>query len=104
MAAGRDSRSSSNNAMFSVKCLDTHTIKSLNDKAHLIYEGNRIKWTQDLNALKYFIKEIVGLDGSWRSPSGKVKQFKSTNADISMTWYPGKQNSLLFYGNLLKDY
>ena len=107
MAAGHDSISLPNNVMFSVKCLNTHTIKSLNDKAHLICEGHRIKWTQDLDSLRLFIKNVVGLYGSWRSPGGKAKQLNSTNADLSMTWYPGKQNSLQFhgkYGILFREY
>jgi hypothetical protein len=98
MAAGHVSASSLDNLNFLVKCVDTNTIKSLKDKAHLIYEGNRIKWTQDLDSLKYFIENIVGLNGRWRSPGGKSKQFNSTNADLSITWYPGKQNSLSFQG------
>ena len=104
---GHDSISLANNVMFSVKCLNTHTIKSLNDKAHLICEAHRIKWTQDLDSLRLFIKNVVGLYGSWRSPGGKAKQFNSTNADLSMTWYPGKQNSLQFHGKdgiLFRDY
>ncbi len=34
-------------------------------------------------------------------------QFNSTNTDLSMTWYPGKQNLLLFQGKdgiVLKDF
>ena len=107
MAAGHVSASSLDNLNFLVKCVDTNTIKSLKDKAHLIYEGNRIKWTQDLDSLKYFIENIVGLNGRWRSPGGKSKQFNSTNADLSITWYPGKQNSLSFQGKdgiVLKDF
>ena len=66
MAAGHVSASSLDNLNFLVKCVDTNTIKSLKDKAHLIYEGNRIKWTQDLDldSLKYFIENIVGLNGT----------------------------------------
>ena len=107
MAAGHVSASSLDNLNFLVKCVDTNTIKSLKDKAHLIYEGNRIKWTQDLDSLKYFIENIVGLNGRWRSPGGKSKQFNSINADLSITWYPGNQNSLLFQGKdgiVLKDF
>ena len=107
MAAGHVSISLPNNVMFSVKCLNTQTIKSLNDKAHLICEGHRIKWTQDLDSLRLFVKNVVGLCGSWRSPGGKAKQFNSINADLSMTWYPGKQNSLQFHGKdgiLFRDY
>ena len=107
MAAGHVLASSSNNLNFVAKCLDTNTIKSLNDTAHLIYEGNRVKWTQDFDSLKYFIENIAGLDGRWTLPGGKSKQFISANADLSMTWYPGKLNSLIFHGKdgiLFKDF
>ena len=107
MATNHDSIRFSNNANFSVKHLDICIIKSLNDKAHLILEGNRVKWTQDLNALKFFVENIVGLNDSWKSAGGKAKLFNSTYADLRTTWYPGKQSSLLFHGKddtLLREY
>jgi hypothetical protein len=61
MAASHVSASSLDNLNFLAKCVDTNTIKSLKDKAHLIYEGNRIKWTQDLDSLKYLSKISLAL-------------------------------------------
>ncbi|CAB4041609.1 Hypothetical predicted protein [Paramuricea clavata] len=39
MAAGHVSASSLGNLNFLVKCVDTNTIKSLKDKAHLLFQG-----------------------------------------------------------------
>ncbi len=36
--------------------------------------------------------------GNWSSPGGSAKKFIGSNAEISITWYPGKLNSLLFHG------
>ena len=78
---------------FSLDCIDIPSIKSLNAKTVLVYEGTRIKWTNDLESLKNFVENIIGLVGRWKSPGGKSKQFVSSNFDLVMTWYPGKQNT-----------
>ena len=83
---------------FSLDCIDIPSIKSLNAKTVLVYEGARIKWTNDLESLKNFVENIIGLDGRWKSPGGKSKQFVSSDFDLVMTWHPGKQNTLLFNG------
>ena len=49
-------------------------------------------------SLKNFVKNTVGLTGKWTSSGGKAKQFKNPNSIFIMTWYPGKQNSLVFNG------
>ena len=89
--------SSSNLKIFGLDNVDIHLIKSLNDQAHLIYDGIHLKWTQDLCLLKNFIKNIVSLKGLWIS-----KQFISTNFYLNITWYPGKHNSLLFHAMTAK--
>ena len=58
----------------------------------------RLKWTQDFCSLKNFIENVVGLKGVWKSPGGNSKQLTSTNFDLNITLYPGKQNSLLPHG------
>ncbi len=35
----------------------------------------------------------------WSSPGGRLKKFTSSNADLCITWYSGKQNSLTFQGH-----
>ena len=83
---------------FSLDCIDIPSIKSLNAKTVLVYEGTCIKWTNDLESLKNFVENIIGLVGRWKSPGGKSKQFVSCDFDLVMTWHPGKQNTLLFNG------
>ena len=68
------------------------------EKAYFIYDGERLKWTQHYCVLKNFVENIVGLEGLWKSPGGISKQFVSTHYNLNMTWYPGKQNSLVLHG------
>jgi hypothetical protein len=96
MADGTEILNSSTLKNFSLDCVDIPSIKLLNIKTHLVYDGTHIKWSNDL--MKNFTENIVGLVGSWRLPGGKYKQFVSNDLDITMTWHPGKQNYLLFSG------
>ena len=68
---------------------------------NLRYEGERLKWSSDLEALKLFFKEKLGLrlKGKWTSPGGNSKKFKCTNFNVVATWYFKKQQTLLFQGN-----
>ncbi len=84
MAVGSKKCSSSKLMIFDLNNVDICLIKSLNDKAHLIYDGVRLKWTQDLCLLMNLIENVVGLEGFWKSPGGKSKQFISTNFDLKM--------------------
>ena len=99
MADGSEILNSPTLKNFSLDRIDIPSIKLLNtNKTHLVYDGTRIKWSNDLISLKNFTENIVGLVGCWRSPGGKSKQFVSNDLDLTMTWHPGKQNSLLFSG------
>ena len=62
------------------------------------YDGRRLKWVSGLDSLKKIIHESLGLQGKWSSPGGGSKKFTSTNANLSITWYYGKQNTLLLQG------
>lgn len=77
-----------------------------NDLVDIIYEGTRLKWCNDLDSLKAFVAEVLDLNGKWCSPGGGSKRFTSSNAELTLTWYSGKQNTLLFQGkdgNLIRD-
>jgi hypothetical protein len=107
MAVDHDFSSSTKIGNLTSLNLDLDIIRSLKGCGHLTYDGTRIKWSQDLQLLKNFVENIVGLRGNWSSPGGKAKRFTSVNFDLIATWYPGKQNSLLFQGkdgDLLKNY
>ena len=70
----------------------------LKEQACLFYDGNRFQWNQQFDQLRNFVTNTVRLEGKWRSPGGRAKRFDGRNCDFSMTWYPGKCNSLLFFG------
>ena len=70
----------------------------LKDQADLIYDGKRVIWSRDFFSLQNFVKNVIGLSGTWRSSGGKSKQFTDSNSSFIMTWYPGKLNSLTFNG------
>ena len=55
-------------------------------------------WSGDFANLKKITSETFGLLGNWSSPGGSAKKFIGSNAEISITWYPEKFNSLLFHG------
>ena len=65
---------------------------------HLCYDGKRIKWLNNLHSLKDFVKNVVKSSGKWSSPGGQSRKFTSSTFDITMTWYYGKQKTLLFQG------
>ena len=65
---------------------------------YLCYDGKRVKWLNDLYSLKDFVKNVVKSSGKWSSPGGQSRKFTSSTFDISMTWYYGKQKTLLFQG------
>ena len=76
----------------------------LKEQARLVYDGNHIQWNQQIDQLWNFVTNTVRLEGKWRSPGGRSKRFDGQNCDFSMTWYPGKCNSLLFFGTDRKSF
>ena len=59
---------------------------------------SRLKWTSDFNELKRFVREFISLVGQWSTPGGGSKQFRCPTADVSLTWYHKKQQTLVFQG------
>ena len=86
------------NSDFRLEDVDVNVLKLLSNELNFTYDGNRIKWTDDLDSLKLFVENVIGLTGVWRSPGGYAKQFKSTTFDFILNWYPGKLNTILFHG------
>jgi hypothetical protein len=64
----------------------------------LVYDGKRLKWNGNYDELETFIQNTVGLSGKWISPGGNSKKFIS-NADLTITWYRGKQRILVVQGS-----
>ena len=76
------------------------------DLTNVIYDGSRLKWCNDLTSLKTFVTEVLCQEGKWRSPGGYTKKFISSNAELTLTWHQGKQNTLMFQGkdgNFIRD-
>lgn len=89
-----------------LKSLKFQPDKHVKDLVNMTYDGKRLKWVNDFESLKKVIHDSFGLRGKWSSPGGGSKRFKSTNADVTITWYFKKQNTLLFQGRdgyLLRD-
>ena len=63
--------------------------------SNLSYDGKRIKWLGSFDSLKNFVELGIKLHGDWTSPGGSSKKFSCHNSVITMTWYPGRQNSLI---------
>ena len=86
--------------------LNKDLVTLLKDLANVIYDGSRLKWCNDLTYLKTFVAEVLCQSGKWCSPGGYSKKFISSNAELTLTWHQGKQNTLLFQGkdgNLVRD-
>ena len=87
-----------NNCLNNVEFSTLHIDKDCTELVNMVYDGKRLKWTNDFESLKKIIEESFGLRGKWSSPGGGSKRFKSINANLSITWYHKKQNTLLFQG------
>ena len=70
------------------------------DCTNVIHDGKRFKWISNWETLKNFIEYSLPLKGRWTSPGGSSRKFTCKNLDLTITWYPGKQNSLILHGKL----
>ena len=66
--------------------------------SNLVYQDKRIRWIGSYELLRNFFECVVKLNGKWTSPGGSAKKFTCCSMDLSITWYPGKQNSLILHG------
>ena len=77
--------------------LNFEAIKSLVDRSVLSYNGKQFLWANDFDSLMNFV-QAIGINGKWSSPGGESKKFVISDLDLIVTWYCGKQGSLLFRG------
>jgi hypothetical protein len=98
MAAGHLKVSSSNTSNKSAKFADLYEINKHQDCSYLSYDGKRFRWAGNLESLKHFVENGVKLLGIWTSPGGSSKMFTCSCLDLTLTWYPGKQNTLILKG------
>ena len=73
------------------------------DCIKLVYDGKRLKWIASFESLKIFVEQIIELKGKWSSPGGSSKKFTCSDSDLTITWYLGKQNSLILHGESSSD-
>ena len=98
MACGHMSNVSSefrNNCHDNSVLLTFFTKNVCEELVDMVYNGKRLEWTNDFASLKKIITESIGLKGKWSSPGGSSKKFTSLNAELSLTWYQGKKNTLV---------
>ena len=60
----------------------------------IVYDGKRLKWCGNYDALQVFVKTALGQQGKWWLPGGSSKQFDASTSDLTIIWYPGKLNTL----------
>ena len=53
----------------------------------LSYEGKTYRWSGSLLELKSFVEQQLKLHGSWTSPGGEAKVFRSEQSDFLIKWY-----------------
>ena len=78
-----------------VKCLDQNKAEGL---SNLEYDGENLKWRNNLTELKKFVQDSLGVKGKWSSPGGGNKKFKEEDGQLILNWYFKKQSTLLFQG------
>jgi hypothetical protein len=66
--------------------------------SNLVYQDKRIRWIGSYELLRNFVECVVKLNSKWTSPGGSAKKFTCCSMDLSITWYPGKHNSLILHG------
>ena len=53
----------------------------------LTYDGKFYRWNGSLDKLKSFVEQQLKLHGSWTSPGGETKVFRSEQSDFIIKWY-----------------
>ena len=74
------------------------TSNNVDSLSNLSLNGTRLIWSGDFATLRDITSNTFGLLGKWTSPGGYAKKFTGSNAEIKITWYPRKLNSLVFNG------
>ena len=72
---------------------DYETRKTLDIQRNLTQREKDYFWDGNLPQLKSFVEETLKIDGSWLSPRGEVKLFKSQN--VILKWYGPTRKKLV---------
>ena len=83
-----------NDCLNNLKCL---LIDNSYYKYIRIDENGKLKWKDDYEALKDFVKKTLKLNGRWSAPSGHLKLFQEATGSIAIRFYTNS-TSLLIQG------
>ena len=98
MAVGHGYTSSVKYSNFCVENLNVDDFRPHKMNYDIVYDGKRLKWNNNYVELRIFFENIVGVSGKWTVPSGNARRFQSNDSELIVTWYRGKQRTLLFQG------
>ena len=77
--------------------LKNANVSQIGDKIITAVSG-KLKWNDDFESLKYFIKTTLKLTGKWSSPGGHLKLCEEDSGSLNVRFYTNSA-SLLFQGN-----
>jgi hypothetical protein len=77
--------------------LKNSNVSQIDDKIITVVNG-KLKWNEDFESLKYFIKTTLNLTGKWSSPGGHLKLFDEDSGRLIVRFYTNS-TSLLFQGD-----
>ena len=98
MADGCSLASSAHSVSNRVIAFSSADILKHKECVNLSYDNKRLKWLGSFDSLQKFVKFGIKLHGHWSSPGGYSKKISCSSPVISITWYPGKQISLILHG------
>jgi hypothetical protein len=78
--------------------LKNSNVSQIDDKIITVVINGKLKWNEDFESLKYFIKTILNLTGKWSSPGGNLKLFDEDSGRLIVRFYTNSA-SLLFQGD-----
>ncbi len=68
---------------------------------YLKKEKDKLKWSDDLDQLQWFVKYALCLEEDWLSPGGDCKAFQNT--DLTIRWYTSSTNLTLSGSDVVFD-
>ena len=77
--------------------LKNSNVSQIDDKIITVVNG-KLKWNEDFESLKYFIKTTLNLTGKWSSPGGHLKLSDEDSGRLIVRFYTNSA-SLLFQGD-----
>ena len=107
MADSRSEYSSDLNDDILRNDFDLDKIKVYIESKSVIYDGERVKWCENYEALQEFVNTVFCQQGKWWFSGGSARRFDASTSDLIVIWYPGKLNTLTLkgeHGILAREY